>query len=160
MTLYQIDEDTQIDEFGVDQSNFSLRDKLEYNLMRAKEKERRKHHEYYIRNDKEYKWDIPHKYDHRKNNFVAQIHNFRVINKEHPISAPVSTKSTVADLVLKRGLSKIHPFIAKALNAYNWGYMGAGYYDNWQRAKKVGMHSELADLSAQKWKHSKKNSKR
>ena len=39
MTLYKIDEDTQIDEFGVDQSKFSLRDKLEYNFMRAKEKE-------------------------------------------------------------------------------------------------------------------------
>ena len=38
--LYKIDEDTQIDEFGVDQSKFSLRDELEYNLKRAKEKER------------------------------------------------------------------------------------------------------------------------
>lgn len=39
MTLYKIDEDTQIDEFGVDHSKFSLRDELEYNFMRAKEKE-------------------------------------------------------------------------------------------------------------------------
>ena len=49
MTLYQIDEDTQIDEFGVDQSIFSLRDKLEYNFMRAKEKERRKSSPWYRR---------------------------------------------------------------------------------------------------------------
>ena len=40
MTLYKIDEDTQIDEFGVNHSKFSLRDELEYNLKRAKEKER------------------------------------------------------------------------------------------------------------------------
>ncbi len=39
MTLYKFNEKTQIDEFGVDHSNFSLRDELEYNLYRAKEKE-------------------------------------------------------------------------------------------------------------------------
>ena len=41
MTLYKIDQDTQIDEFGVDHSNFSLRDEIEYNTMRAQEKEQR-----------------------------------------------------------------------------------------------------------------------
>ena len=35
MSLYEIDRDTQIDEFGVDHSNFSLRDEIEYNFMRA-----------------------------------------------------------------------------------------------------------------------------
>ncbi len=34
-TLYDIDEKTHIDEFGVDHSNFSLRDEIEYNFMRA-----------------------------------------------------------------------------------------------------------------------------
>lgn len=34
MTLYKFNEKTQIDEFGVDHSNFSLRDELEYNYMR------------------------------------------------------------------------------------------------------------------------------
>lgn len=38
--LYDIDEQTQIDKFGVDHSNFSLRDEIEYNFRRAKEKER------------------------------------------------------------------------------------------------------------------------
>ena len=32
--LYKIDQDTQIDEFGVDHSKFSLRDEIEYNTMR------------------------------------------------------------------------------------------------------------------------------
>ena len=32
--LYDIDEKTHVDEFGVDHSNFSLRDELEYNYMR------------------------------------------------------------------------------------------------------------------------------
>ena len=39
MSLYEIDRDTQIDEFGVDHSNFSLRDEIEYNFSRAKERE-------------------------------------------------------------------------------------------------------------------------
>lgn len=38
-TLYDIDEKNYIDEFGVDHSNFSLRDEIEYNFRRAKEKE-------------------------------------------------------------------------------------------------------------------------
>ena len=36
--LYKIDKDTLIDEFGVDHSKFSLREKLEYNMMLADEK--------------------------------------------------------------------------------------------------------------------------
>ena len=34
-TLYDIDEKNYIDEFGVDHSNFSLRDEIEYNFMIA-----------------------------------------------------------------------------------------------------------------------------
>ena len=32
--LYKFNQDTSIDEFGVDHSNFSVRDELEYNKMR------------------------------------------------------------------------------------------------------------------------------
>ena len=39
MSLYKFNDETQIDEFGVDHSNFSLRDEIEYNFRRAKEKE-------------------------------------------------------------------------------------------------------------------------
>ena len=39
MSLYDINNKTRIDEFGVDHSNFSLRDEIEYNFRRAKEKE-------------------------------------------------------------------------------------------------------------------------
>ena len=39
MKLYDMDQQTRIDEFGVDHSNFSLRDEIEYNFRRAKEKE-------------------------------------------------------------------------------------------------------------------------
>ena len=35
MKLYDMDQQTRIDEFGVDHSNFSLRDEIEYNFMRA-----------------------------------------------------------------------------------------------------------------------------
>ena len=35
MTLYKINQETQIDEFGVDHSKFSLQDEIEYNKMRA-----------------------------------------------------------------------------------------------------------------------------
>ena len=38
-TLYDIDEKTHVDEFGVDHSDFSLLDEIEYNFRRAKEKE-------------------------------------------------------------------------------------------------------------------------
>lgn len=37
MSMYKINEKTGIDEFGIDHSNFSLRDELEYNMMRAKQ---------------------------------------------------------------------------------------------------------------------------
>lgn len=37
MSTYKINEKTGIDEFGIDHSNFSLRDELEYNMMRAKQ---------------------------------------------------------------------------------------------------------------------------
>ena len=36
MSMYKINEKTGIDEFGIDHYNFSLRDELEYNMMRAK----------------------------------------------------------------------------------------------------------------------------
>ena len=39
MSLYDINEKTQIDEYGVCHKDFSLRDELEYNIMRQKEKE-------------------------------------------------------------------------------------------------------------------------
>ncbi len=39
MSLYDIDEKTQIDEYGVCHKDFSLRDELEYNAMRQNEKE-------------------------------------------------------------------------------------------------------------------------
>ena len=42
MSLYRIDDKSQIDEFGVDLSNFSLNDELTYNVQRAKEKELQK----------------------------------------------------------------------------------------------------------------------
>ena len=51
MPMYKMDEDTQIDEFGVDHSNFSLRDEIEYNYHRAKEKEMHKRKQNWIMNE-------------------------------------------------------------------------------------------------------------
>ena len=42
MKLYDIDHQTRIDEFGTDHNKFSIRDEIEYNFRRAKEKEMRK----------------------------------------------------------------------------------------------------------------------
>ena len=39
MSLYNIDEKTYIDEYGIDHSNFSLADEIDYNFRRAKERE-------------------------------------------------------------------------------------------------------------------------
>ncbi|MBP5353366.1 MAG: hypothetical protein J6Y91_06375 [Alphaproteobacteria bacterium] len=39
MRLYNMDEKTQIDEYGVDHSKFSLQDEIQYNFRRAREKE-------------------------------------------------------------------------------------------------------------------------
>ena len=76
--LYDYDQQTKVDEFGVDHSNFSLRDEIEYNFKRAKEKERQQmiksyadlssiqpefskneFNQYNIRNDKNYALDMP-----------------------------------------------------------------------------------------------------
>ena len=35
MSLYKINQDIQIDEYGIDHSKFSLHDEIEYNKMRA-----------------------------------------------------------------------------------------------------------------------------
>lgn len=40
MSLYNFNRDSQTDEFGVSHKDFSLRDEIEYNFRRAKEKER------------------------------------------------------------------------------------------------------------------------
>ncbi|MDO4162432.1 MAG: hypothetical protein Q4D80_05465 [Pseudomonadota bacterium] len=40
MSLYNIDENSRIDEYGIDHSDFSLLDELKYNFRRAEEKKR------------------------------------------------------------------------------------------------------------------------
>ena len=42
MSLYDINDKTGFDEFGVNHNDFSLRDEIEYNFKRAKEKEKKK----------------------------------------------------------------------------------------------------------------------
>jgi len=164
MSLYKFDDKTQIDEYGVNHSDFSLRDEIEYNARRAKEKEMRQlaknyanviatdfnidsknSNGYSIYNDKNYAWTVPHKYDHRPDNILAQVHNFQEINKERPIAKPITTGSKLVDFAVKYGLGKINPLIKAGINAYNLGYQGAGYYDNWQRAKEVGKYQEYQD---------------
>lgn len=44
MAIYKIDHKTNIDEFGVDHTNFSLRDEIEYNFMRVKENRAKRQH--------------------------------------------------------------------------------------------------------------------
>ena len=72
--------------------------------------------------------------------------NFREINKDHPIEKPISTGYNFTDFLIKSALKKIHPIVPYAINAYNLGYQGAGYYDNWQRAKEATQHREYNNL--------------
>lgn len=83
-----------------------------------------------------YACDIPDKYDHR-DNLMATWHNFEIINKEHPIEKPVSTGNAVLDNYILKRIAVTSPLTAASISAVNYGYQGAGYYDNWQRAKEA-----------------------
>ena len=85
---------------------------------------------------------MPSRYDHRQNTIPAQIHNFLEINKEYPVKKPITTGSKLTDFAVNHVLKKINPYIPAFINAYNLGYQGAGYYDNWQRAKIAGRLQE------------------
>ena len=88
---------------------------------------------YNIRDDKNYAWDIPKQYD-RRGNLASLYNNFKKINKENPISYPISTGNIITDNIIMRNIAKRYPYIAMGLNAYKFGYMGKGYYDNLKRA--------------------------
>lgn len=47
MSLYKFNQDSTIDEFGVDHSNFSVRDELEYSKMRLQEREQQSQKPWY-----------------------------------------------------------------------------------------------------------------
>ena len=113
--------------------------------MMPKTRQAQQSSQYYIRDDKNYAWDMPQKYDHR-DNIWGTINNFKVINQKHPIAKPITTGSTIGDINMNVRLGKINPIIPLSINAYNAGYMGAGYLDNWQQAKKVGKLKEYNDL--------------
>ena len=76
---------------------------------------------------------MPHKYDHR-GNLASTIHNFKVINKEHPVQIPKITGSSWGDTALKMLLTNKYSPISKMKTAFDLGYIGAGYYDNFKRA--------------------------
>ena len=103
--------------------------------------------ETYIKSDRNYAWTVPHKYDHRPDNIWAQIHNFSVMNKEHPVQKPITTGNRYTDMSIMRTIATKLPYVAKGLSAYNLGYMGAGYYDNWKRAKEVVKRPELPEFN-------------
>ena len=88
---------------------------------------------------------MPKKYDHR-DNIGGTIHNFKVINREHPISKPITIGSTIGDINMNMRLGRINPIIPLSINAYNAGYIGTGYLDNWQQAKEVGKQKEYPDF--------------
>jgi len=100
----------------------------------------------YIKDDKNYAWTVPNKYDHRPDNIWAQIHNFLVMNKEHPIQKPITTGNRYTDMSIMRTIATKLPYVAKEITAYNVGYMGAGYYDNWKRAKEVAKYPEVPEF--------------
>lgn len=139
--LYKIDKDTLIDEFGVDHSKFSLREELEYNMMRAEEKNIKLNNNYtstlpsenfVIKDDKNYAWSAPQEYD-RRPNAAGVFNNFVKINKENPIQKPITTGNVVGDYLLSKALNKI-PLAKVAAVSANTGYLLGGYAGNLKRA--------------------------
>ena len=88
---------------------------------------------YYIRDDKNYAWNMPQKYGHLPN-WKNVYDNFLIINKENPIKKPLSSGNYITDFTIMRNLALRHPLISSMINAYNIGYMGAGYWDNLRKA--------------------------
>ena len=82
--IYKIDKNTMVDEFDVDHSKFSLRDEIEYNFKRAKERKLAQYYannlpmlqnirvpqtsEYNIRDDKNYAWNAAPEVEENSNN--------------------------------------------------------------------------------------------
>lgn len=142
MTLYKFNQDTQIDEFGVDHSNFSLRDEVEYNIMRANESNAAKltdfattqtNSGFSIRDDGNYAWDVPQEYD-RRPNMAGTFNNFMKINRENPIQKPFTTGNIVGDFQFMRALGNISPFAKAAVWGANAGSLIGGYAGNLKRA--------------------------
>ena len=105
--------------------------------------------QYFIKDDKNYAWDAPQKYDHR-GNIASTINNFRIINQEHPIEAPNIMGSSLGDKALKMFLtkSKLSP-LSQMKTAFDLGYLGAGYYDNFKRAyDESHRHDNMLNLGA------------
>lgn len=102
--------------------------------------------DYQLKAANTYAWDVPDKYDHR-DNISATWNNFKIINQEHPIEKPISTGNNILDKYLLGRLGQTFPFAASLVNAFNYGYLGAGYYDNWQRAKEVKNTPEMKYFS-------------
>ena len=98
--------------------------------------------DYQLKAANTYAWDVPDKYDHR-DNISATWNNFKIINQEHPIEKPISTGSSTGDFVFSQVIKRIIPQLNLATKAYNYGYQGAGYYDNWHRAQEVQKLPEL-----------------
>ena len=98
--------------------------------------------DYQLKPANTYAWDVPNKYDHR-DNLMATWHNFEIINKEHPVEKPVSTGNAVLDNYILKRIAVTSPLAAASISAFNYGYQGAGYYDNWQQAKEVKETPEM-----------------
>ncbi len=97
------------------------------------EEEKRRERNLTITGTNNYAWDVPQKYDHR-GNLAATYNNFKVINKENPISKPITTGNPTGDFILNRVVSKIAKPVDLGVKAFNYGYQGAGYIDNLHKA--------------------------
>ena len=140
-----------VDEFNVDHSKFSLRDEIEYNFKRANERELAQYYannlpmlqniqvpkvaEYNIRDDKNYAWNKLKPYD-RRGNVAGILNNFMKINKENPVSKPISTGNTVGDNLLMQTLKRVYPPVHLMVQGINNSYQLGGYGANLQRAYK------------------------
>ena len=147
--IYKIDKNTMVDEFDVDHSKFSLRDEIEYNFKRAKERELAQYYannlpmlqnikvpqtsEYNIRDDKNYAWNKPEPYD-RRNNAAGVLNNFIKINKENPVSKPISTGNIAGDNLLMQTLKRVYPPAHLIIQGINNSYQLGGYLANIQKA--------------------------
>ena len=89
--------------------------------------------QFYIRDDKNYAWDVPHKYD-RRPTIAGTWNNFVKINQENPIQKPFTTGNIVGDYHFMRAINRISPVSGAAILGANVGTLIGGYAGNLKRA--------------------------
>ena len=89
-------------------------------------------HEYNIRDDKNYAWDLPHKYD-RSPTVAGIFNNFIKISTEHPVKKAISTGNSISDYSIMQ-IAKKFPVVNKIIFGANVAKFVGGNIGNLKRA--------------------------